>query len=174
MPVLAYRQWELMRTRVHLVAVAQHLELHARVIDYWQRGHTVTGALAPFLRRLGFVVETEPVKCWQRGVSCVIVAADTVTSMRLAEQRQTGGWLEADTTGATDINVITDANCCQEEWARPEDCFSAHRLRRDALPHDRRGPPVGWIELEPRQSAASRRGARASMRTLRQSGPQVV
>ena len=107
------------------------LELHARVIDYWQRGHTESGALAHYLRRLGFVVETEPVKCWQRGVSCGIVAADTVTSMRLAEQRQAGGWLEADTTGATDINVIMDANGCQEEWARPEDCFSAHRLRRD-------------------------------------------
>ena len=113
-------------TRAH-----NSLELLLRTPDYWQDGLAVSGALASYWRSLGFLVEAEPVTEWQRGVSCGIVAADAVTTMRLAEQRQTGGWFEADTTRATDINVIKDANRRQLEWARAEECLSARALRSD-------------------------------------------
>ena len=107
------------------------LELSARVIDYWQGGHAVSTKLADYLCCLGFEVPAEPVKRWQTGVSCGIVAAEAVTIMREAEQQEAGGWLEADTTGATDLQVIKAANQSQREWARPEELLSPQVLRRN-------------------------------------------
>ena len=40
------------------------LILEARVIDYWQPGHCVSGQLAAYLRALGFTVPVEEVGRW--------------------------------------------------------------------------------------------------------------
>ena len=106
------------------------LELHARVIDYWQDGHTISGKLAAYLRNLGFEVSAEAVERWQIGASCGIVAAEAVVIMRLAEQGSAGAWQHAMTTGATKATVLKSTNQRQTEWARSEECVDEESLRR--------------------------------------------
>ena len=116
---------------VWLAGVAEDLELEARVIDYWRGGRPVSGALADYFRALGFEIPDEPVKRWQLGSSCGIVASDVVTTMRKAEEGQEGGWKDVDTTGATDQSIIKLANERQDEWADPSERLATSVLRRN-------------------------------------------
>ena len=90
--------------------------------------------------------------------------------MRCANWQRAGGWLEADTMGATHCNVIKAANKNQQAWANPGNCFSQQELRRnpaktrnllstevsllasqswrEALPDEEQGPPCARCDKD--------------------------